>query len=258
MVLDESAVDESAVDDSAVDDSAVDGRVAPGGRTAEGPWPFIVAVEGIDRAGKTTQTDRLRAALVEAGSRVATLSFPRYESFFGRTIRELLDGHGAASAATVDARSMSLWYALDRWDAFRNLDRDVDVVLLNRYTLSNAVYQSSRVPAEQADALFRWVIELEFGQLRLPEPDLTVVLDVDPELSRDRSHGSAGDGRDEAPDVYERSLGLLDNARRRYLRAGELIANVVVVDGLGPDGLLASPEAIHRRVLDAVQARLQR
>lgn len=222
--------------------------------TAEASAPFIVAIEGIDRAGKTTQTTLLRQALEGAGERVTVLSFPRYETFFGRTIRALLDGHGATSAATLDPRSMSLWYALDRWQAFGALDPSATVVLLNRFTLSNAVYQSARAPHEEADALFDWVIELEHGQLGLPRPHVTVVLDVAPSLSRARSHRVDGaGGRTEEPDVYERSDDLLAAARRRYLAAAEGDDAVAIVGGGEGDG--ATPEQIHRAVLDAVLAR---
>lgn len=233
----------------------------------------MVAIEGIDRAGKTTQTERLRAVLAAAGATVAVLSFPRYESFFGRSIRQLLDGHGAQSAATLDPRSMALWYALDRWSAMAVLDPTVDYLLANRYTLSNAVYQSSRVPPEQADELFRWVLELEHGQLRLPLPQLTVVLDVAPGVSKDRSHRRpSGGGREEAPDVYERSQSLLATARQRYLDAERLVDNVVVIDCARPPGpsqvdqvdqvdqgdqgeaSLRSPDDVHELVLAALRA----
>jgi dTMP kinase len=217
---------------------------------------LVVAVEGIDRAGKTTQTDLLRRALVDAGETVAVLSFPRYDTFFGRTIRELLDGQGATSAATVDPRSMSLWYALDRWQAFRSIDPSVTAVLLNRFTLSNAVYQSARVAPDEAAGVFDWVVELEYGQLGLPRPDLTLVLDVAVEVSRDRSHRTGGPGaRDEAPDVYERSRDLLQRARDGYRAAAEREPGIEVIECSGPDGALLPVDEIHGRVLTAVRAR---
>lgn len=215
----------------------------------------LIAIEGIDRAGKTTQTQLLADVLRARGRRVATLSFPRYESFFGRRIRALLDGGGSTSAATLDPESMSLWYALDRWDAFEHLDEGCDVVLLNRYTLSNAVYQSSRAPAAAADALFEWILELEHGRLRLPVPALTIVLDVPPALSQQRSLDGA---RAEAPDVYERSAALLDGARRRYLDAATRIEGVVVIGSDETAGHRAGVAAVHAAVLAAVDARLGR
>src|SRR6266511_2463740 len=102
---------------------------------------LLVAVEGLDGAGKSTQVALLASAL----SAVDVVSFPRYDTFFGRHIRHLLDGEGEVSAQSVDPRSMALWYALDRVQWARDRKPATDgVVLLNRYTLSNAVYQSAR------------------------------------------------------------------------------------------------------------------
>ncbi|MFN0025853.1 MAG: dTMP kinase [Acidimicrobiales bacterium] len=231
--------------------------------------PELIAIEGIDRAGKTTQTELLRRALEAAGHAVEMLSFPRYDAFFGRTIRGLLDGLGPTSAATVDPRSMALWYALDRFDAFRERQAPgsvrpppAGVVLVNRFTLSNAVYQSARVedadPAE-ADAVFDWVLELEHGHLGLPRPALTVVLDVDIELSHERSHRVAdAGGRAEEPDLYERSKVLLARARQRYLDAAHKVADLVVIPAQVADQTPGSRSAahIHADVMTAVTARL--
>lgn len=215
----------------------------------------IVALEGIDRSGKTTQTELLRASLEAAGERVAVVSFPRYGSFFGRVVRELLDGNATTTAATVDARSMALWYALDRWQAMSGLDPAATVVLLNRYTLSNAVYQSCRVAEEDADGLFRWVIDLEYQQLGLQQPDLTVVLDVAADVSQARSHnvGQPGD-RAESPDVYERSAGLLARARSRYLEAPRMLGGIEVIACTDADGTLADPMVVHAQVAALVAA----
>lgn len=231
--------------------------------------PLLIAIEGIDRAGKTTQTELLRAALEGAGHGVEVFSFPRYQAFFGRTIRALLDGGGATSAATVDPRSMALWYALDRFDAFCGRARAgvgdspaADVVLVNRFTLSNAVYQSARAEATDpadADRLFDWVLELEHDHLGLPRPALTVVLDVDIELSHQRSHRAAdAGGRAEQPDLYERSHTLLARARQRYLNAADKVADLVIVAAQGGEGTpgLRTPTMVHAEVMRAVSTRL--
>jgi dTMP kinase len=195
----------------------------------------LIAVEGLDGAGKTTQVALLASAL----SAVDVVSFPRYDTFFGRRIRTLLDGDGAVSAQTVDPRSMALWYALDRAQWARDRKPFTDgVVLLNRYTLSNAVYQSAR----SGDDLFDWVLRLEFEELGLPRPDVTVVLDVPPDVSRSRvAHRGDAEG-----DVYERSTDLLSRVRDGYLSAATRLPNVVVVSAAGP------PAQVHAAVLEAL------
>jgi dTMP kinase len=213
----------------------------------------LVAVEGLDGAGKTTQV----ALLAEALGAVEVVSFPRYDTFFGRQIRRLLDGtdgvsgraqpqppSGEASTAqvsaqTVEPRSMALWYALDRaqWARDRKPVSD-GVVLLNRYTLSNAVYQSAR----SGEDLFNWILQLEFEELGLPRPDATVVLDVPPDVSQARvAHRGDAEG-----DVYERATDLLARVRAGYLSAASRLPNVVVVPAVG------APEAVHAAVLTAL------
>ncbi len=194
----------------------------------------IIAIEGIDASGKSTQTHLLADHLRADGVTVEVRSFPHYESFFGRRIRALLDGDGglgAVTADTLDPRSMALWFAMDRWQSFAT-SLQCDVLLLNRYTLSNAVYQAARVDAVsgkmEGDELFAWVLELEHTVLGLPRPHMTVVLDVDVSVSGARSAARAH-GLGASPDVYERSELLLQASRERYRSAGTVIDNLQVV-----------------------------
>ncbi len=194
----------------------------------------IIAIEGIDASGKSTQTHLLADHLRAEGMTVEVRSFPRYESFFGRRIRALLDGEGgpgAITADTLDPRSMALWFAMDRWQSF-TAALHCDVLLLNRYTLSNAVYQAARVDADmgmsEGDELFAWILELEHTVLGLPRPQLTVVLDVDVAISGARSTARAHE-RGASPDVYERSGHLLQASRERYRTAGAFIDSLKLV-----------------------------
>jgi len=68
---------------------------------------FLVAIEGVDGAGKTTQAELLRASVASAGLGVKLRSFPAYDSFIGRQIREML-----RDSAPLDARSAALWFAM--------------------------------------------------------------------------------------------------------------------------------------------------
>jgi dTMP kinase len=199
---------------------------------------LFIAIEGLDGAGKTTQVALLASAL----SAVEVVSFPRYEWFIGREIRQLLDAGRGVSAQDVDPRSMALWYATDRAQWVRDRKPHPDgVVLLNRYTLSNAVYQSARCDDPE---LFDWILQLEFEELGLPQPDVTVVLDVPREVSQRRvAHRD-----DSAGDVYERAADLLARVRDGYLSAAARLPNVVVVPAAG------SPEEVHRAVLDVLSA----
>jgi dTMP kinase len=197
--------------------------------------PFIITLEGIDGAGKTTQAERLAARLRAEGAEVGVRSFPAYDSFVGREIRRLLrDG------AALDARSAALWFAVDRAQALRRDPPRAEIEICDRYTLSNAVYQAARGSAD----LFDWVLELEHEELGLPRPHLTFVLDVTPERVRQRVAARG------APDGYERLDDLQARVRTGYLAAAARFAEIVVVEGdeRGPDEIADELAAAVRRV----------
>ena len=105
----------------------------------------IITFEGIDGTGKGTQMENLETRLLNRGLHVSSVSFPEYSSFFGTQVGNYLTGKDGVRADTVDGKSMALWFALDRFEHFRDWDpNSCDVLLLNRYALSNAVYQSIR------------------------------------------------------------------------------------------------------------------
>ncbi len=193
----------------------------------------FVAIEGLDASGKTTQASLLADRLAESGLRVVTWSFPRYDTFFGRRIKTLLEGNAQTSAANLDPSSMALWFAVDRWDAVNTMTSEignVDVVLLNRWTLSNAVYQGARAQGDAAqNDLFDWVLDLEYHRFGLPRPTINVVLEVSVETSMSRARDRASLANLE-PDVYESSARLLYDSRRLYRRAASLFPEVQIVD----------------------------
>ena len=216
----------------------------------------IIAIEGIDGSGKTVQRGLLQKKLESAGYSVSVKSFPEYDSFFGKQIGLLLKGDGLR-ADRVDSKSMCLWFALDRWQSFRNYqDGEADYLLINRFTPSNAVYQSVRAIDEGLPDNWDWVHELEQGRLGLPEPDCYVLLDVDPEPAQknvdkkgERDYISAG-----RRDVYEAQRGLLRRARERYLSIAEREPNFTVVSCMENSRLLP-PEQVADRVFSALKER---
>jgi dTMP kinase len=216
--------------------------------TLTGPTgPTIIAIEGLDASGKTTQAALLAEALRNDGTIVGTLSFPRYDSFFGRRIGALLRGDDPTTANNLDPRSMALWFAMDRWDAVRHEMPVCDVLLINRWTLSNAVYQGARAVTEAAsDDVFDWVLELEFGQLGLPQPSLTILLDLSVDTSMARARDRAAD-QGSTPDVYESHAHLLASSRRLYRRAASQGHGLIV------DAEHRTAPDIHQTVIDLVR-----
>lgn len=191
----------------------------------------IITIEGIDGSGKTVQFNLLKENLERMGYSVGTMSFPDYGSFFGKQVGRYLSGEEGVFATDVDQKSMALWFALDRWEAFRNADeQEHDFIIINRYVLSNAVYQSIRDRDIGRPDIIDWVFELEYEHFGLPRPALNLFFDVATERAG-RNVDSKGfrDYVGEGRDVYERSLGIQERARNMYIRTAERYGDVEII-----------------------------
>lgn len=134
---------------------------------------FFIVFEGGDGAGKTTQALMLEQALEKHGREVVQTREPGGTKL-GQEIRQLLL-HGEA----VDPRAEALLYAADRAHHVATLVRPAlqrgAVVIQDRYIDSSAAYQGAA--RELGELEIRKLSEWGTGQL---QPDLTIVLDIDP------------------------------------------------------------------------------
>ena len=216
----------------------------------------IIAFEGIDGTGKTVQLQRLNDRLSSSGLRVQTLSFPMYDTFFGAECGRLLSGSGGVRANEVDQRSMALWYALDRFEAFQNYDfSGADVLLINRYLLSNAVYQSVRERDLGNPDLLDFVIELEYGHFRIPEANAHLVLDMNPEQASENV-GKKGfrDYVGDQPDIYEALPDIQKRARQKYIEYAERMPGIHIIPCMEQNRLKSIDDI--GRLIDAVADRV--
>ncbi|GAB3128962.1 dTMP kinase [Tsukamurella serpentis] len=170
----------------------------------------LIAIEGLDGAGKNTLTGALTSAITGRGLTVARLAFPRY----GRSVHAdlaaeaLRGGHGDA---TDSVYGMGLLFALDRRAAIEEIQSLLgahDVLLLDRYAGSSAAYSAARLGEGPDGAAVRWVRELEFDRFGLPVPDLQVLLDVPVELAAERARSREALDADRERDAYERDADL--------------------------------------------------
>ncbi|AQA22461.1 thymidylate kinase [Rhodococcus sp. MTM3W5.2] len=170
----------------------------------------LIALEGLDGAGKRTLVDKLVSELTSAGVRVAVHTFPRYGvSIHADLAAEALKGAHGDLAESVHA--MAVLFALDRGGAVAELadllERH-DIVLLDRYVASNAAYGAARLRQGPDGEFVRWVRELEFDRLGLPRPALQMLLDVPVELARARARAREASDSTRELDAYERDSDL--------------------------------------------------
>ncbi len=217
----------------------------------------IIAFEGIDGTGKSVQMQRLSDALKRRGLSVLEISFPMYDTFFGDLVGRYLSAKDGVAANTVDGRSMALWFALDRFEAFKNLDYSgYDVLLINRYVLSNAVYQSIRDIDLGKPDILDFCLELEHKHFGIPVPDLHVVLDMDTEdAANNVDKKGFRDYIGNARDVYESIDSIQARARKKYAEYAQRIPNVKLINCMENGALLpidAIAERVEKVVVDAL------
>lgn len=131
----------------------------------------LVALEGIDGAGKGTQVDLLVTALRSEGLSVVATREPT-DGPHGRQIRAR-----SVAGEVLSPNEQLEAFMLDRAEHVRDLIRPAldegSVVVTDRYYLSNVAYQGAAGldPAEI----------LENNASRFPEPDLAILIDLSAE-----------------------------------------------------------------------------
>jgi dTMP kinase len=200
----------------------------------------LIAIEGVDGAGKRTLTQGLRATFEADGRSVAQLAFPRYgQSVHADLAAEALRGGHGDLATSVYA--MAALFALDRSDAKPEIARlcaGHDVVILDRYVASNAAYSAARLHQGADGDVVEWVADLEFGRFDMPAPDWQVLLAVPTELAAERARRREAADADRARDAYERDDGL-------QRRTGAAYAALAAADWCGR-WAVAGPDVVAR------------
>jgi dTMP kinase len=160
---------------------------------------FIV-IEGIDGAGTTTQSAILADRLTDKGLPVHTTREPS-DGPVGVLIRQVLTGRvvvpGRQGARPLNWATMANLFAADRLDHLEaeilpNLTDGVTVIC-DRYDHSSVAYQT--VSGGGGEEVADWVRQLNRHAKR---PDLTLVLNVDPDKAAGRR-----DTRSGSPELYE-------------------------------------------------------
>jgi dTMP kinase len=225
--------------------------------TAKASGGTLIAIEGVDGAGKRTQADLLTRALASRGVCCLTLSFPRYESFFGKLIATFLNG-GFGNLDAVDPRFAALLYAGNRLEAKPEIESALSAgqaVLTDRYVASNLAHQGARVPPEKRPEFFAWLRRLEYEVYKLPAETLVIYLRVHPAESQERVDRKTS--RHYTPlkrDLLESNLGHLEQAALVYDELAAAPDWVTIECWDAATETLKPPEEIHRGVLAAVES----
>lgn len=171
----------------------------------------LIAFEGLDQSGKQTQALRLRAALEADGLQVVSFDFPDYQTPIGQEIGIALKG-----GRTFPPDCLQLLYVANRCEHRPAIEAALAAgqwVVCDRYVASSIAYGEAQGLDPDWLALIQRV---------LPPADMTVLLDIAPEVAAQR--------KQQHRDAFEQDLGLLGRVRASYLRQAASASGWHIVD----------------------------
>ncbi len=181
----------------------------------------LISIEGIDGVGKGTQARQLYERLLSEGVDAELVSFPRYDTFFGKLVGAYLNGDfGALDVVPVEYAT--LLYALDRWHFWHTrAPRDQphrSVLVIDRYVPSNIAHQSVKVPAPKKGSFAEWTTALEYEVFSTPKPTVVILLDLPVRLAaRQVLKKPRRSYTDQGQDIHERDGEYLQLVRSAFL-----------------------------------------
>lgn len=135
----------------------------------------LIVFEGLDKSGKTTQSNKLVSYLNSIKKSSIILAFPQPLSPIGKIIRKTL-----ANEISLDEKALYLLFAADRYTCIdtikNNLDKGINVIL-DRYFYSGIAYGMAK------GLEFEWCNTIES---KLLTPDIVIFLDINPESASKR------------------------------------------------------------------------
>ena len=212
----------------------------------------LIVLEGLDGCGKSTQLSLLAEHFAQRGTYFRSVSFPNYDSHSGRIISDYLAGKIPCEGRN-GAYAASSFYAADRYISY-STDWRADfekgaVILCGRYTTSNAIYQMTKLPAQERESFLAWLEEYEYGMLGLPKPDSVLFLDMPAEVSEGLLSLRYG-GEEQKKDIHERSTDFQRSCRDSALYAAQRFDWQVIP--CTENGAALSIEEVHARILMAL------
>ena len=210
----------------------------------------LIVIEGSDGSGKATQTRKLFDRLSDLEGAVKRLSFPNYESESSALIRMYLRGDFGGTAEEVNPYAAATFYAVDRFASYfewKDFYKEGGIVLSDRYVESNMVYQAAKFAKKSERTKFlSWLETLEYEHYGLPRADLTIFLDMPPEVAAilRKERGRA--------DIHENDAAYMEKVYNTYKELAQRYqwATVNCAEGHQPRSTMDILEDILRLVED--------
>ncbi|CAK6956269.1 thymidylate kinase [Scomber scombrus] len=130
----------------------------------------LIVLEGVDRAGKTTQCNKLVQTLQQSGQPVEMMRFPDRSTTIGQLISSYLE-----KKSDLEDHTVHLLFSANRWELVPLMKKKLEqgtTLVVDRYAFSGAAFTSAK-PGFCLD----WCKQPDVG---LPKPDLVMFLQLSP------------------------------------------------------------------------------
>jgi len=220
----------------------------------------FVVIEGLDGSGKTTQMSLLKEYLEKNAVKYKYLHFPRMDApVYGDLVSRFLRGELGA-IDQVNPYLVALIYAGDRADAAKDIRQWLDegyLVVLDRYVNSNIAFQCAKIPAgDNRLELAKWIYQLEYQYHNIPQPDISIFLDVPFEFTVSRlTSERTGDDRSYLAgkqDIHEADMDFQKKVREVYQMIPDLDKQYVMLN-CSDNGKIKSINAIHNDIIHCIK-----
>jgi len=177
---------------------------------------FIV-FEGIDGSGKSTQIKQISKRLKAIDYKVYS-TFEPTDGPIGSLIRQMLSGK-----IPTDQRTIASLFAADRTDHLVNKVSGIrhkidqgEIILCDRYYFSSYAYHAQYIDME-------WVIHANSLNAEILRPDVTIFIDVDPDICLERIKNSRSNF-----EMYEK-LDVMKKVRANYFKAFDALKGLETI-----------------------------
>ena len=217
----------------------------------------LIVMEGAcDGIGKTTQFNLLKNKLIEENHNVISHHFPSYNTYQGVPVEKYLNGE-YGSPKELSPYFINSLYALDRaitWKKdLKEKYENNNTILLDRYTTSSIIYQSSLIEdIEERKQFIDYVCDFEYKKLEIKEPDQVIFLyapfDV---VTKLRNKRKTNEGI--INDIHERDLTFMKKVYDNAMFVAEYLNWDMV--NCSTNNEMDSIENIHKKVYQKVKSK---
>ena len=215
----------------------------------------IIVLDGGDGCGKATQANLLVNKLNHDDYNAHLLSFPNYQCESSSLVKMYLNGD-FGNHSDIKPEVASLFFALDRYATLMKqwqhiLDQNDSIIICDRYTTSNALYQMIRFEGRQQGQFIKWLHQMEYDLLEIPKPDLVVLLSLPIKVRAKLLNERTGKTGGKDTDIHESDINYLNKVDKAYNSLSKYYNCIKIKCNKGND--ILAPDQIHSLIYEQLK-----